>query len=411
VKVKFKETYVMNNSNRRQMTIQLVAGALALATSCVMAQGQGPIKLGVVNIEGGPFAINAQHINEGARFAVETLNAKGGALGRKYELVVQNHTGSPAAAIGAATRLVEQSGVSFFTGLNPSSTSLAIASKMNDMKALFLDATANADDLTGKNCSKNYFRVSMSDSMLMNAIRGMVKDSGLKTWDILVADYAVGHDFAKKFTALVQENGGSVQKTLFASMAATDVGSYISQLSVKPAEGLALLYPSSAGIALAKQQQSFGLFAKYKLIVSQSTVNETLIPGHGDSTVGVYGTQSYLATAPVERNADFVKAFEARFNRKPSYLDHDAYLSFELIHQAILKAKSTDVDAVRTALSDLKTMTAMGEVEMRAADHQLLRPVIIAQVVKAGEGKAEMAFRSIEPKSKTTAPPSPDCKL
>lgn len=395
--------------SRRRFTQAAMLCTSAVTAPWVLGQDQGTIKLGVVNIEGGPFAVNATHINEGARFAVDSFNSQGGALGRKYELVVQNHTGTPAGALAAAGRLV-QNGVSFFTGLNPSSTSLAIASKVVDLNALFLDATANADDLTGKSCSKNYFRVSLSDSMLMNAIRGQVKNSGIRTWDILAADYAVGHDFAKKFAELVAENGGKVNKTLFASMTVPDIGTYVSQLQVNPADGLALLYPGSAGVALAKQQQAFGLFARYKTIMSQSTVNETLLPGHGDATVGIYGSQTYLWNLPGERNAAFVKAFETQFKRKPSYLDFDAYLSFELIHQAILKAKSTNVDAVRTALSDLKISTAVGDVEMRAADRQLLRPVVLAQAVKAGVGKAEMAFRSVEPVSRVTAPVSPECK-
>ena len=399
--------------NAVQTTRRLALGLATLACTALAApvQAQETIKLGVVNIESGPFAINAQQIGDGARFAVDSLNAKGGALGRKYELFIQNHTGSPAGAVAAAARLVEQNGVAFFTGLNPSSTSLAIASKVQQMPALFVDATANADDLTGKNCGKNYFRVSMSDSMLMNSIRDMVKDSGIKTWDILVADYAVGHDYARKFTLLVQEGGGTVQKAVFAAMNPTDVGSYISQLAAKPAEGLALLYPGSAGVTLAKQQQAFGLFGKYKLIISQSTVNETTLPGQGDSTVGVFGTQSYLASMPGERNIEFVKAFESRYKRKPSYLDFDAYLSFELLHNAIVKARSTDLDAVRSALASLKANTVVGDVEFRPGDHQLLRPVVLAQAVKVADGKAEMAYRSTKTKEQTAAPASPDCKL
>lgn len=394
-----------------RVALGLAATALAWASFCAPARAQETIKLGVVNIEAGPFAINAQQIGDGARFAVETLNAKGGALGRKYELFIQNHTGTPAGAISAAARLVDQNGVAFFTGLNPSSTSLAIASKVSQMSALFLDATANADDLTGKDCGKNYFRVSMSDTMLMNSIRDMVKESGLKTWDILVADYAVGHDYARKFTTLVQENGGTVQKTVFAAMNSPDVGSYISQLAARPSEGLALLYPGTAGVTLAKQQQAFGLFGKYKLIISQSTVNETTLPGQGDTTVGIFGTQSYLASMPGARNEEFVKAFEARFKRKPSYLDFDAYLSFELLHGAIVKAKSTDLDAVRSALASLKATTVVGDVEFRAADHQLLRPVVLAQAVRVADGKAEMTYRFTKTKEQTAAPPSSDCKL
>lgn len=401
----------MTSQIRRRLAFALAAGTAASMTTLALAQSPEPIRLGVVNIDAGPFAANGTYVAEGAAFAVEMLNAQGGALGRKYELVVQNHNGSPASAMAAAEKLVSQGGVSFFTGLNASSTALAITAKVAGMNALFLDATATSDDLTGKNCNSNYFRIDTSDSMVMNGLRTQLQESGIKSWDLLMADYAVGHDYAKKFSALVQDNGGTIEKTVFAPMAASDLGSYISQLNTKPAEGLAMLYPSSAGIAFAKQQQPFGLFGKYKTVISASTVNEVLVGGQGDSTVGVYGTQSYFWSMPGERNAAFVKAYETRYNRKPTYLSVDAYLAFELLHKAIVQAKSANVDAVRSALAGLKASTVVGDVEMRAADHQLLRPLLIMQAVKAGEGKAQMELRAIEPVAKVVAPVSPECRM
>jgi branched-chain amino acid transport system substrate-binding protein len=209
----------------------------------------------------------------------------------------------------------------------------------------------------------------------------------------------------------MQEAGGTVRKTLFAPMTASDLGSYIAQLLDKPAEGLLMYYPSSGGIALAKQQQPFKMFEKYKTVLSASMVNEILIGAHGDATVGVWSAQSYFWSMPGERNAAFVKAFEARYKRKPTYIDADAYMSFDLVHQAILKAKSADVAAVRAALAGLKANTVIGEVEMRAADHQLLRPLIIVQATKAGEGKGEITMRSIQPTSKVAPPVSAECKM
>ena len=393
------------------MIRKLLAAAAAAVALHGGALAQNTIKLGVVNIDTGPFAVSGAFVNDGAAFAVERLNAQGGALGRKYELIIQNHAGSPASAIAAASRLVEQQGVSFFTGLNPSGTSLAIASKMSAMNALFIDATAASDDLTGKNCGPNYFRVGITDGMQVNSFRELAKQSGIKSWDLMMADIAVGHDTAKRFTAAMQESGGGkINKTLFAPITASDLGSYIAQLLDKPAEGLLMYYPSSGGIALIKQQQPFKLFEKYKTVVSASMVNEILIGAHGDASVGLWSAQSYFWAMPGERNATFVKAFEERYKRKPTYIDADAYMSFELVHQAILKAKSTDVSAVRNALAGLKATTVVGDVEMRAADHQLLRPLVVVQAVKAGDGKGEIAMKSVTPTDKIAPPVSPECK-
>ncbi len=391
--------------------IKKLLAALATAAMLQGAQAAETIKLGVVNIDSGPYAVSGAFVNDGAAFAVEQLNAQGGALGRKYELVTQNHAGSPASAIAAASRLVEQQKVSFFTGLNPSGTSLAIASKMSEMNALFIDATAASDDLTGKNCGPNYFRIGITDGMMVNSFREMAEQSGIKSWDLMMADIAVGHDTAKRFTAAMEQSGGKIGKTLFAPITASDLGSYIAQLLEKPADGLLMYYPSSGGIALIKQQQPFHLFEKYKTVLSASMVNEILIGAHGDASVGLWSAQSYFWGMPGERNAAFVKAFEERYKRKPTYIDTDAYLSFQLVHQAILKANSTEVPAVRAALAGLKTDTVVGEVEMRAADHQLLRPLVVVQAQQAGPGKGEIVMKSIEPTVKVAPALSPECKM
>ena len=389
-----------------------IAAIIALAIGMQgAAQAEDTIKLGVVNIDSGPFAVSGAFVNDGATFAVESLNAQGGALGRKYELIIQNHDGKPASAIDAAKKLVDQKGVLFFTGLNPSGTSLAIESKLSGMNALFIDATAASNDLTGKNCTPNYFRVGLTDGMQVNTFIELAKESGIKSWDLMMADIAVGHDSAKLFAAAAEAQGAKVNKTLFAPITASDLGSYIAQLSVNPAEGLFTYYPSSGGITFIRQQAPFKLFEKYKMVLSSSMVNEILIGAHGDASVGLWSAQSYFWTLPGEANMAFVQAFEKRFNRKPTYIDSDAYLAFELVPQAILKAGSTDVPAVRSALSGLKATTIIGDVEMRAADHQLLRPLIVVQATKAGGGKGAIALRSTIGRDVIEPPVSPECKM
>lgn len=393
----------MNKTIRAALTCALALQGAAFA--------QDTIKLGVLNIDTGPLVVNAAAINNGATLAVETLNGRGGALGRKYELVVQNHDGPPASAVAAANKLVQKQGVSFFTSLSPSGNSLAVSAKLGELNALYLDATAASDDLTGKNCNPNYFRVGISDSSQVQMWRELAQRNGVKSFDLMMADMAAAHDASKRFSALLPSFGGVVAKALYTPLNTTDHGSNIAQLLTKPADALVMYMPGSVGIGLAKQQAAFGLFDKYKLLLSASMVNEILVTGQGDTTAGVWSTQSYFWTLPGSTNDDFVKAFEARFKHKPSYLAADAYLAFMLVNEAIQKAKSTEVAAVRGALNGLKLDTIVGPVEMRAADHQLIRPMVVVQAVKAAPGKGEIVARSVESVARTTLPPSVECKM
>jgi len=300
--------------------------------------------------------------------------------------------------------------VSFFTSLSPSGNSLAVSAKLRDLNALYLDATAASDDLTGKFCNPNYFRVGITDSSQVAVWKELARRNNVKTFDLMMSDIAAARDSAKQFIAGLPEIGGTVQKELYAPLSTADYGGSIAQLLQKPAGSLVMYVPGTAGINLAKQQAQFGLFGKYKLVLSASMVNEVLITGQADTTVGVWSSQSYHASVPGKANADFVAAFEKRFAKKPSYLAADAYLSFILVNEAIQKAKSTDVAAVRKALEGLKLSTIVGDVEMRAADHQLVRPLVVVQAVKAAEGKGEVVVRSVEPAAKVAPPVSPECK-
>ncbi|MDR3453385.1 MAG: ABC transporter substrate-binding protein [Rhodoferax sp.] len=398
--------------SRRFVAFAAAAGGLALTLPlAAYAQAQGPIKIGVLTIDSGPFATYASLVEESARAVVDILNTEGGALGRKFEVVVQAHAGTPASAIAAANKLVQQGGVSFLTGQTPTSHSLAIAPRLDSLNALEIDVYSSGDDLMTKNCQPNFFRVTTPDSVVTATMRAFVKKSGAKTWNVISPDYAVGHTFAKKFSEMVQELGGSVQQTLYAPVGTNDFGSYISQLGAKPADALLVQLYMSDGNSFAKQQKQFGLFEKYHTVLGNGFATEFQMAAQGDSVLGVLNGLSYHYTMPGDRNAAFVKAFEARTKRKPIYTDADMMVALEMLRAAIVKAKSTDVPAVRAALAGLKAPTIFGEVEMRAADHTLIRQNGMAQVVKTADGKGTtFAMRSIEPGPTVFPPPSLECK-
>jgi branched-chain amino acid transport system substrate-binding protein len=168
----------------------------------------------------------------------------------------------------------------------------------------------------------------------------------------------------------------------------------------------------SDGNSFAKQQKQFGLFDKYRTVLGNGFATEFQIAGQGETVLGVLNGLSYHYTMPGERNAAFVKAFEARVGRKPIYTDADMMVALEMLRAAIVKAKSTEVPAVRAALAGLKAPTIYGDVEMRAADHTLIRQNGVAQVVKTPDGKATtFAMRAIEPGSALFPPPSGECKV
>jgi branched-chain amino acid transport system substrate-binding protein len=394
---------------RKKMIAASAALVLSFQTAAFAAD---PIKLGFLSVDSGPFMNIMEHFTDPARLAVEVLNAEGGALGRKFELAMQAHSGTPATAIAAANKLVEQQGVSMFSGFFTSSMSAALAPRLAGMNVLMFDADTTSDDSIGKNCTANFFHTSGTNKMVSNVIQSVVKKSGTKTWNVIASDYSMGHGFAEQLAPLFKAEDGSVKAQVFVPLGTSDFGSSISTLAASPAEGLAVAVTGVDAINFFKQQKQFGLLAKYKTVISSSSsVSDAVLDAMGDSSVGVYLANQWDKSIPGEGNAAFVKAYQARYKKMPTFMDADVFQAFQLMRDGIVKAKSTDVAAVRAALSGMKTNTVFGPVEVRAADHQVLRPMALQQVVAQGEGKAAIALRGVVPASEVTPPVSPDCKL
>ena len=396
--------------NRRLTLTALAAAAFTLGAPAALAQGTGSIKVGLLTIDSGPFATYASLVEQGARAGIDLLNAEGGALGRKFELVIQAHSGTPASAVAAATKLAQQGGVSVLMGQTLSSHSLALVPKLDSLNVLMIDTYAQSNDLMTKSCAPNYFRVNTPDALTTRMMQDYVKATGAKTWNLISVDYAAGQSFSKGFTELVQGMGGTVQQSLFAANGTTDFGSQISQLS-KPADALVVTLFMSDGQSFAKQQKQFGLFDKYKAVIGNGFATDFQLEAHGDNVLGVVNSLSWTAEQPGARNALYVKDFEQRVKRKPFYTDADLMTALDTFRAGVIKANSTEPAAVRKALEGLKIQTIFGEVEMRAADHHLIRPHGMAQVVRAPGGKTMFQMKVSRPGTEIYPPASPECKV
>ncbi|MCK1480790.1 ABC transporter substrate-binding protein [Bradyrhizobium sp. 197] len=388
-----------------------IGAAMSIAVTTA-ALAEDTVKIGVLLIDSGPLAGLKDTQVKAVNLAIEQINAAGGAAGKKLEATFISYPGTPDTAVDGATRAVQKDGAMFITGMDTSAVTPALQAKLPTLKVLMLEVMANADGLTGKNCSPNFFRVNANDSMIMGAFGEFLKDQGIKKWDILAVDYAAGRDSADKFKALVTSQGGTVGKVLFSPSGTPDFGAKISELGADPADGLFVTIFGSDAINLAKQQQQFGLFKKYKMVLGNSFVIPQTLPAQGETVLGVYQNIGFVAGFPGAQAEAFVKAYKEKYNGElPPYTSADQYAAIELMAAALRKANSTDINAVRAALSGLKTETVLGDVEVRAGDHQTARRMAISQIAIGPDGKPGYQIKKLEPGQDIIPPVDPACKM
>jgi branched-chain amino acid transport system substrate-binding protein len=194
------------------LRILLAAGLIALAAGASQpAAAQDSLKLGLVAAMSGQSAKSGEAIVRGISLAIDEINAKGGVLGKKVELLVRDDESNPAKGVVAARELVQREKVAALFGGLDTPVSLAIVPFANQSKVPFMGVWAAGTAITRNGAADNYvFRVSAVDELV----------------DVALVDYAVKKYAAKKPGMILINNpwGESNEKGLKAALETKKVG-------------------------------------------------------------------------------------------------------------------------------------------------------------------------------------------
>src|SRR5258706_3194678 len=189
--------------------LALVAGTAALVAP-LPAKAQETVKLGLVAAMSGQSAKAGEAIVRGLSLAAEEINARGGLLGKKVELLVRDDESNPAKGVLAARELVQREKVTALFGGLDTPVSMAIVPFANQAKVPFMGVWAAGTPITRNGAPENYvFRVSAVDDLV----------------DVALVDYAAKKYDAKKPGLILINNpwGESNEKGLKAALAAKNL--------------------------------------------------------------------------------------------------------------------------------------------------------------------------------------------
>jgi branched-chain amino acid transport system substrate-binding protein len=142
------------------------------------ARAADNVKIGFENTMTGTYAALGKNELDGARLAVDQINAKGGILGRNVEILVEDSTSSDAGtAVQKARKLIDGEKVDFLLGNVNSAIALAMAQVSNEKRILHLVPGGHTDALTGSSCHWNVFRVcNMTQTEASAVASALIKD-------------------------------------------------------------------------------------------------------------------------------------------------------------------------------------------------------------------------------------------
>jgi branched-chain amino acid transport system substrate-binding protein len=373
----------------RFTTLALAVGVLAAAA--VHAQGQGPVKIGLITDMSSLYAdVEGKNGVTAMQMAIDDFGGK--VLGQPITLISADHQNKADIAASKAREWVDTQGVTLLFGGTNSATALAMAAVAAEKKRVFMDNGAGSSALTNEQCTPYTVHYAYDTMALAKGTAGAMIARGDKTWYFLTADYAFGHQLEADATRVIKDKGGTVLGSVQVPLNNSDFSSYLMQAQASKAQVLALANAGGDTQNAVKAANEFGLTKTMQiagLLVFFSDIH----------SLGLKATQGLLLTSSWDWNLnDQARAFAQRFYAKTKVYPTDVqaadYSAVTAYLNAVKAAGTTDADQVMAKLKStpIDDFYAKGFIR---ADGRFVHDMYLMQVKTPAESKGPWDYMKV----------------
>jgi branched-chain amino acid transport system substrate-binding protein len=343
----------------------------AIAAVSVPAFAQGNIKIGEINSYKAQPAF-LEPYKKGMELAIEEINAKGGLLGRKVELITRDDNGNPGDAVRIAEELLSRDRVDLIAGSFLSHIGLALTDFAKQRKVFFLAGEPLTDKIVWQNGNRYTFRLRPSTYMQVAMLVPDVAKLQKKRWALIYPNYEYGQSAAATFKQLLKAVQPDVEFVVEQAppLGKVDAGSVVQALAdAKPDAIFNVLFGADLS-KFVREGNTRGLFEGREVASLLTGEPEYLDPLKNEAPNGwlVTGYPWYGIKTP--EHDTFLKAYESRFKEPPRLGSVVGYAAIKSIGEGIGKAGSTDTEKLIAAFRGLSVSTPFGPIVYRAEDHQ-----------------------------------------
>jgi len=373
----------------RQIASTLLALGLALWTGS--ASAQGTIKIMYTDPLSGPFAqVGDQNLQQ-FKYIIDYINARGGAIGRKFELVSFDNKSQPSEALLALKSATDQNipVIMQCSGSNIAAALIEGVDKHNERnpnnRIVYVNCGAVATELTNEKCSYWHFRMDAHVGMKAETMARALPKDVTKVY-LLNQDYLFGQSVqrdVKTFLGKLRPDVKVVGDELIPLGKVKDFSPYITKIKASGAQALITGNWGPDMTLLIKAGMDSGLDIRYYTMYAHLGGGATAIGPAGNGKVR--SVMPFHENIAVETGKTDTEGWTRQFRAQH---DFDFYAAgfrtiFEFIQAAMNKAGSADPAKFAAALEGLTITDMLGyQVTMRKADHQILSEYFVGVFTK-----------------------------
>jgi len=348
------------------------------------AEAQRTIKVGILDTYSGPPAVYGNDALNGFKLALNDINKKG-VLGTKIEFTTRDDKFKVDIGLSMAKELIMMEKVDLIVGTINSAVSLAVSDYVKGEKVPFIVWISKTEKITGEKGHRYVF--STAENTYMAGKAGGValsKKPYIRYW-IAGDDYEYGHAIAdaawrnlKALKPKVELIGQSWWK-----VGEPDLIPYLTAITSAKPDAVIFATGGASMTNALKAIKSTGMSEKIPIWIHTATDHAVLKPLGKEAPEGVMGTMDYHFYYPdTKANKAFVKAFQDAYGGPPGFPAFHAYITAHLIAKSFAKAGAIDKEKFINAMEGMKVDSPVGEVEMRACDHQAVLPMFLGVTKK-----------------------------
>jgi branched-chain amino acid transport system substrate-binding protein len=349
--------------------VRSLAFAVSAAVSTLIAgtaAAQDVIKIGVTQPLTGAFAASGNYVTEGARLAEAAINASGGVLGKKIQLVVEDNKSNPTEAVATAEKLIAKDKVPVMMGAWSSTLTLAVMPKLMEYKVPMLVETSSSGKITVSG-NPYIFRISPTSEMEAKAFAGYVKQLGIKKADFLATNNDFGLGASKEFAEMLKANGAAVGVVETMDPKATDFSAQLAKIKASGGDTLFVTTAVEQVTLILKQAKEQQVTARV-ITTGGSVSPDQLIEQAGPAANGSRHVVFFTPWFPdAVKNPDVAKKFVDAWNAKklPAGGLTEGFRGWDGIYtiaEGIKAAGKPEAAAIEKALWGVKVKGVNGDI-------------------------------------------------
>jgi branched-chain amino acid transport system substrate-binding protein len=371
----------------------LVALWAAAALAPLPATAADTIKIGFPMPLSGPAAVYGVPVTKGAELAVADINAKGGVLGRKLELLPRDSKANADEAVRLARELIIKNNVDFLSGTLTSAEAPAVSTIAKENKVVFVAPVAKTTRLTApENLHPYIFRLASNTTIEGHTAASLMAKWGeVKRVATIAPDYAYGRDAVAAFVDHLKKLRPDIEivDQQWPKLGEADFTAFITAQMGKKPDAVECNVFGGDFVTLAKEAGPLGYFkAIDNRIVDGAevgTVDEAEALG-ADYPFGIvsdaYDPVIWGEGEPAEHKVFIENLKKAMNNQYGSGWAVMGYMAVVAISEGVNKADSTESDKVSKALLGLSFGTPVGKRTIDEKTHETLAGEFWSEMVK-----------------------------